>query len=255
MLVLSHHPMSIGGTYLFELWQEGNSLVVEGVVRWSRPQDAANVEEAPRESRYQAGVAFERVRSRQRRDPWPTEVTLSPARGRPVDRLAVARLALAEASSIHVAAESLLDVLEPMFERLVLLRCHATALRAWMGRGRTLRPLRLQCLELGLDQPSMFLHLREGGSFFRGSLPAMPLHQDLVDTWNGNLEQECILVPIRIGHRLVTVLYADTGDEAPSSEDLDLLRRAGRLLEESISSLILRQKAESRDPDDSQMRA
>ncbi|MGB7491781.1 MAG: PilZ domain-containing protein [Thermoanaerobaculia bacterium] len=254
MLVLSHNPLSIGGTYLFELWQEGNSLVIEGAVRWSRPQGVANEEEAPKESRYRAGVAFERVRSRERRDPWPTEVVQSPTRGRPVDRLAVARKTLAEADSIHVAAEGLLDVLEPMFERLVLFRCHANALRAWMGRGRTLRPLRLQSLEISLDQPSMFLHLREGGSFFRGRLPAMPVHQDLVETWNGDLEKESVLVPIRIGHRMVTVLYADTGDEAPSSEDLDLLRRAGRLLEESITRLILRQKAESRDLGDSPVR-
>ena len=249
---MSHHPLSVGGTYLFELWQEGNSLVVEGVVRWSHPQDAANQDEAQARSRFQAGVAFERVRSRERRDPWPTEVVLAPARGRPVDRLAVARTALADADSVHVAAEGLLDVLEPMFERLVLLRCHATALRAWMGRGRTLRPLKLQSLELSLNEPSLFLHMREGGSFFRGSLPAMPLHQDLVGCWNGGLEQECVLIPIRIGRRMVTVLYADTGDGELASEDLDLLRRAGRLMEESISSLILRQKARARDLGDSQ---
>ena len=82
----------------------------------------------------------------------------------------------------------------------------------------------------------------------------MPVHQDLVETWNGDLETECVLVPIRIGHRMVTVLYADTGDEAPSSEDLDLLRRAGRLLEESMARLILRQKAESRALGDSPVR-
>ena len=84
MSILSHHPLSIGGTYLFELWQEGDSLVVEGLVRWSRPQDAANQIEVPQESRFQAGVAFERVRSRERRDPWPTEVIQSPTRARPV---------------------------------------------------------------------------------------------------------------------------------------------------------------------------
>jgi len=255
MSVLSHHRLSIGGTYLFELWQEGNSLVVEGVVRWSRPPDVANQEEVQKESRHRAGVAFERVRSRERRDPRPAEVVVSPARSRPVDCLAVARKTLAEADTIHVAAEGLLDILEPLFERLVLLRCQANTLRAWMGRGRTLRPLRLQSLELSFDRPSMFLHLREGGSFFRGSLPAMPLHQDLVDSWNGDLQQECVLVPIRIGRRMVTVLYADTGDDAPTSEDLDLLRRAGRLLEESMSSLILRRKAESRKIDEPQVGA
>ena len=99
MSVLSHHPLSVGGTYLFELWQEGNSLVVEGVVRWSNLQSSAL--EAPTVgTRYRAGVAFERVRSRERRDPWPTEVTVAPERGRSVDRLAGARSALAEAESI-----------------------------------------------------------------------------------------------------------------------------------------------------------
>ena len=245
MSVLSHHPLSVGGTYLFELWQEGNSLVVEGVVRWSAPRYAANQELAPEDSRYRAGVAFERVRSRERRDPWPTAVEVSPARGPTVDRLAMARETLAEAESIHVGAEGLLDILEPQFERLVLLRAHAGTLRAWMGRGRTLRPLQLQSLEISLEQPSLFLHMREGGSFYRGRLPDMPLHHDLARCWNGNLDQDCVLVPIRIGHRLVTVLYADTGDSELTSEGLDLLRRAGVLLEESMASLILQKKAET----------
>ena len=252
MSVLSQHPLSVGGTYLFELWQEGNSLVVEGVVRWSSTQDNSRRDEAVRDrTRYQAGVAFERVRSRERRDPWPTEVVVSPTPGRSVDRLAVARTTLAEAETIHVAAEGLLDILEPLFERLVLLRCHAASLRAWMGRGRTLRPLRLQSLELSFDEPSLFLHMREGGSFFRGILPAMRLHDDLVQCWNGTREQECVLIPIRIGQRMVTVLYADTGLTELTGEDLDILRRAGRLLEDSMSSLILRQKTDSGKRDDS----
>ncbi len=246
MSVLSHHPLSVGGTYLFELWQDGNSLVVEGVVRWSNLQ-VAGFQVPATDTRYRAGVAFERVRSRERRDPWPTEVVVTPERGRSVDRLAVARTALAEADTIHVGAESLLDVLEPLFERLILLRCRSRILRAWMGRGRTLRPTKLQSLEIVLDQPSLFLHLAEGGSFFRGRLPEMPVHRNLVDCWNGDLDQDCILVPIRLGHRLVTVLYADTGDAALAGDDMDLVRRAGRLLEETMSSLILRQKAEARD--------
>jgi len=255
MFVRSQHPLAVGGTYLFELWQEANSLVVEGVVRWSRSPEVGREGGPGSPSRYQAGVAFERVRSRERRTPWPTEVVLPPARGRPVDHLAAAREALSGADSIHVAAEGLLDVLEPIFERLVLLRCHTDELRAWMGRGRTLRPLRLQSLQLSFSQPSLFLHMREGGSYFRGILPGMPLHRDLINCWSGNLEQECVLTPVRIGSRLVTVLYADKGAEQLTDEDLDLLRRVGRLLEESMSSLILRKKSLSRDHGDSQARA
>lgn len=256
MSVLSQHPLSIGGTYLFELWQEGNSLVVEGVVRWSSSQDNIAPDDAIRaRTRYQAGVAFERMRSRERRDPWPREVVVTPTPSRPVDRLAVARTTLAEAESIHVAAEGLLDVLEPLFERLVLLRCHAASMRAWMGRGRTLRPLRLQSLELSFDEPSLFLHMREGGSFYRGILPGMRLHDDLVQCWNGSREQECVLIPIRIGQRMVAVLYADTGLTELTGEDLDVLRRAGRLLEDSMTSLILRQKTDSGKHDGSRIGA
>lgn len=255
MSVLSQHPLGVGGTYLFELWQEGNSLVVEGVVRWSAPRYPANQELAPEESQYRAGVAFERVRSRERRQPWPIQVEVSGNRAPVVDRLAVARTTLAEADSIHAGAEGLLDILEPQFERLVLLRCSANSVRAWMGRGRTLRPMQLQSLEIRLDQPSLFLHMREGGSFYRGRLPEMPLHQDLVQCWNGNLDQDCVLIPIRIGHRLVTVLYADTGEAELTSESLDLLRRSGALLEESMSSLILRKKAECGESGDSPVTA
>jgi hypothetical protein len=97
--------------------------------------------------------------------------------------------------------------------------------------------------------------MREGGSYFRGILPGMPLHRHLINSWSGSLEQDCVLVPIRIGKRMVTVLYADKGEEELTNSDLDLLRRAGRLLEESMSSLILRKKSLSRDHGDSQARA
>ncbi len=252
MSVRSHHPLTVGGTYLFELWQEGNSLVVEGVVRWSQSRESTPPTGSPEASRFQAGVAFERVRSRERRHPWPTEVEVPPARSRPVDRLAAARSVLAEADCVHVAAESLLDVLEPVFERLVLLRCQPQALRAWMGRGRTLRPLRLQSLELSFSQPSLFLHMRQGGSYFRGIQPPMPVHQELISCWNGSPEQDCVLLPIRLGGQTVTILYADKGAAELTDEDLDLLLRAGRLLEAAMIGLIKRQKADSEKFGDTQ---
>lgn len=243
MSVRSHHPLTIGETYLFELWQEGNSLVVEGVVRWSRSRDLVPAAGSSEASRFQAGVAFERVRSRERRYPWPTEVEAPPADGRPVDRLVAARSALQEADNVHSAAENLLDILAPVFERLVLLRYHPDAVRAWMGRGRTLRPRRLQSLELSLSEPSLFLHMREGGSYFRGIQPPMPVHRQLVSCWNGSFEQDCVLLPMRIAGRAVTVLYADKGLAELTDQDLELLLRAGRLLEETMSTLIRRRKA------------
>ena len=71
----------------------------------------------------------------------------------------------------------------------------------------------------------------------------MPVHRQLVSCWNGSFEQDCVLLPMRIAGRAVTVLYADKGLAELTGQDLELLLRAGRLLEETMSTLIRRRKA------------
>ena len=91
-----------------------------------------------------------------------------------------------------------------------------------MGQGELDLPI-FQKFSFGLDQPSLFLNLRNGGSLHIGPLPPMPAHRELARAWGGELPRDAVALPVRINDRMVAVLYADGGLKADKST-----RRHGR---------------------------
>ena len=251
MAIETHHPFTIGGDYLFELCDEGRSLVVEGRVRWSRTILHGSAVELEPTPMFRTGVAFVGVQPRESRPNVAhlNRVPKTTLEERVEEEATFDRIdRLARADNVEDAGECLLDLLEPSFERLVLFRAHHDCVRVWMGRGQTLIPERLRALQIDFDQPSIFLHLHEGGRLFFGSLPSMIAHRQLVQCWDGMLAQECALFPIWIKSRLVAVLYADAGHRALTARHLGQIQQANELFSESVLNQILRRKAARRSP-------
>lgn len=247
MAIETQNQFTIGGDYLFELCDEGRSLVVEGRVRWSRRVLQALPQQLEPSSLFRTGVAFSGIQSRDLRPnarhlnqipatPSYEQVIQHEAAHDRIDRLT-------GATNIEDSGEFLLDLLEPAFERLILLKINHGEIQVWMGRGKTLLPEKLRNLTIDFDQPSIFLHLREGGRLFFGSLPPMIAHRRLTQCWHGSLMQECAVFPIWIKTRLVGFLYADAGDEALTARHLGQLQQASQLFTESILNQILSRKA------------
>lgn len=245
MAIEAAHPFSIGGSYLFELADQGRSLIVEGEIRWCQRTPA----ERPT---FRIGVGFVSVQARETRAPMEHLLALpAPAVQHQGDEaeLAANRIKRLEtADSPDEAAELLLELLSSDFEHLVLFRIVEDEIRAWLGRGPTLVPERLKKLRLDLEQASIFLHLREGGHFFYGMLPAMFAHLQLLRCWNGSLQRECVLFPVRLAGRLVAVLYADAGDQGLRPEHLGNLQGAAELFTQSLLDQILRRKMNPTEP-------
>ncbi len=246
MAIETQHPFTIGGDYLFELCDEGRSLVVEGRVRWSRRVMPSIVADVEPQTLFRTGVAFVGIQPRESR-PNVRHLKQVPSSTRD-DRIrqeaAIDRIdRLANAANVEDAGEYLLDLLAPSFERLVLFRVHRHSVRVWMGRGQTLLPDKLRTLRIDFDQPSIFLHLHAGGRLFFGSLPPMIAHRQLVQCWDGSIAQECVLFPIWIKNRLVAVLYADSGDDPLAARHLGQIQQATELFSESVVNQILRRKA------------
>ena len=246
MAIETHHPFSVGGNYLFELQDEGRSLMVEGEVRWCQrvqnQQVSSEISPAPF---FRSGVSFLALQDRavdpvaQAAIPLPIPEVSADDQQLTEDRIE----RLNEAASPNEAAELLLDLLSADFDHLVLFRVQGDEIRAWLGRGPTLVPERLLKLRLSLTQTSIFKHLEQGGSFFYGMLPAMFAHLQLLRCWHGSLQRECVLFPIRIKDRLVAVLYADATDRPLSPEHLGALKSATELFTRSLVNQILRRKA------------
>jgi hypothetical protein len=246
MAIETQHPFTIGGDYLFELCDEGRSLVVEGRVRWSRRVMPGVIPEIEPRTMFRTGVAFVGIQPRESRPSMRhlKQVPSTSTDDRIRHEAAVDRIdRLANATNVEDAGEFLLDLLAPSFERLVLFKVQRHSVRVWMGRGHTLIPEKLRTLRIDFDQPSIFLHLHEGGRLFFGSLPPMIAHRQLVRCWEGSISQECVLFPIWIKTRLVAVLYADAGEDPLAARHLGQLQQATELFSESVVKQILKRKA------------
>ncbi len=120
-------------------------------------------------------------------------------------------------------ARTLVAYLAQTFSRVALLMVRRENLSGWMGRGADLSEEQLRRFTVSLNQPSVFTNLGRGGALYLGPLAPIPLHRDLARAWGGSLPPECVLVPVRLRGRLVTVVYADRGEAGLATIDTEAL--------------------------------
>jgi hypothetical protein len=136
----------------------------------------------------------------------------------------------------------LVGFLGHMFERVALFKVLRDRVEGWQGGGGTLDLDCLRSFRAGFDQPSVFLNLRQGGGFYLGRLGPMAVHKTLARCWGGTLPRECLLLPVRIRGRLVTVVYADREPDDLGPVDLEALVGLAASAAEAYERCILRKK-------------
>ncbi|HEV7670382.1 MAG TPA: hypothetical protein VGS22_17830 [Thermoanaerobaculia bacterium] len=124
-------------------------------------------------------------------------------------------------------AHLMLAFLVRRFDRAALFQVARGQVVAWLAMGKNVDSEAFGKYRVGLDQPSVFLNLDRGNSLYLGPLPPMPAHRELAKAWGGALPQRACMLPIRIGNRLVAVLYADGDDTSWSGFGIDVLNRLG----------------------------
>lgn len=133
------------------------------------------------------------------------------------------------------------------YRRAALFQVGKDKVSAWMGQGELDLPI-FQKFSIGLDQPSLFLNLRNGSSLHIGALPPMPAHRELARAWGGELPRDAVALPVRINERVVAVLYADGGLKAAKSTagmggiDLPHLQRLATATGAALERCILHRK-------------
>ena len=125
---------------------------------------------------------------------------------------------------------------------MALFRVLRDRVEGWLGAGTTLDEECLRSFRAGFDQPSLFLNLRQGGSFYLGPLPPMAVHKNLARCWGGSLPRDCLLLPVRLRGRLVTAVLADREPEELGTVDLERLVALAALAGEAYERCILRKK-------------
>ncbi len=133
--------------------------------------------------------------------------------------------ALAATTERDVLAELVVDFLARRFDRAAAFQVARGQVSGWRARGKDVDPEAFAKYRVGLDQPSVFLNLDRGSGLHLGPLPPMPAHLELAKCWGGALPQRAMMLPIRIGERLVAVLYADGEDKSWNGFGIDVQNR------------------------------
>jgi hypothetical protein len=136
----------------------------------------------------------------------------------------------------------LLDFLSQQYPRVLLFQVKRDQVTGWMGRGQSLNQARLRDYEVDFAQPSIFLNLRQGGSFFLGQLPDMPAHAKLAQCWNETIPHECAVFPVRIRERAVSYIYLDRDHRGLDGLDFTSIRRLATMAGIAFEMCIMQQK-------------
>lgn len=136
----------------------------------------------------------------------------------------------------------LLDFLAEEAPRAALFMARKDGVVGWMARGAGVDETTFREFQVDYGRPSVFLTLRQGSGSYRGPLAPLPVHRELARAWGGRLPRECVLAPVRIKDRLVTVLYVDNDGQESRVLDAALLERLATLAAAAFERCIVRQK-------------
>ncbi len=138
--------------------------------------------------------------------------------------------------------EVLLRFLGQSFSRSAIFAVKSDRIQGWLYRGQSFDSERFRALELTLDQPSAFLGLVKGAELFLGPLAPMPAHRQLARCWGGDLPGQCVMVPIRLRGKLISILYGDRGRRGLSGVAIDQLKQLAEKASIAFELCILRRK-------------
>ena len=139
-------------------------------------------------------------------------------------------------------AQVLLEFLSRTYRHAALFQVVRDRVTAWMAYGDDIDQEVFGRYSIGFDQPSLFLNLRQGSGVYLGPLPPMPAHRELARAWGGELPRDCVMLPVRVKDRLVTVVYADGATKGLSGVDLPQLQRLTASTAAAFERCILHKK-------------
>ncbi|MFQ5349641.1 MAG: hypothetical protein ACE5EG_04260 [Thermoanaerobaculia bacterium] len=140
---------------------------------------------------------------------------------------------------------ALLGFLGQEFLRLLVFRVGKGRVRGWMGSSPTFDEYAFRNWQVGFDEPSVFLNLRQGAEFFLGRLPAMPAHERLLKCWRGSLDTECAVFPVKVRDRLVCAIYGDRDSLGLAGLDVPVIQRLTAKAAIAFEMLLMQRKLRS----------
>jgi hypothetical protein len=150
--------------------------------------------------------------------------------------------ALAATSDSEEVGRLVLGYLAHSFRRVALFQVSRDQVTAWMAHGDGIDQEAFARYAVSFKEPSVFLNLRQGSSIHIGPLPPMTTHRELALCWGGGLPRDCLVLPVRLKDRLVTVIYVDGGGRGLGGIDLEQMHRLTAAVAAAFERCILSKK-------------
>ncbi|HEY8021131.1 MAG TPA: hypothetical protein VIH93_08515 [Thermoanaerobaculia bacterium] len=160
----------------------------------------------------------------------------------PASGLAAVEAAFQATTDRDEVASILLAFLGERYRRAALFQIARDRATGWRAVGEGVDAAAFGRFAIGFDQPSIFLNLRQGNGLYMGPLPPMPAHRELARAWGGELPRDCIMLPVRLRDRMVSVMYADRAEGGAPGLSLDEMRRLAAATASAFERCILRKK-------------
>jgi Type II secretion system (T2SS), protein E, N-terminal domain len=135
-----------------------------------------------------------------------------------------------------------LGFLARSFRHVALFQVARDHVNAWMARGDGIDQEAFGRYAVSFKQPSVFLNLRQGSGIHIGPLPPMTTHRELALCWGGGLPRDCVVLPVRLKDRLVSVIYMDGGSRGLGGIDLEQMHRLTAATAAAFERCILSKK-------------
>lgn len=136
----------------------------------------------------------------------------------------------------------LLGFLAHGFRRVALFQATRDHVSAWMAHGDGIDQEAFGRYAVSFKEPSVFLNLRQGNGIHIGPLPPMATHRELALCWGGGLPRDCVVLPVRLMNRLVSVIYMDGGSRGLGGIDLEQMHRLTAATANAFERCILGKK-------------
>ncbi len=91
-------------------------------------------------------------------------------------------------------------------------------------------------------EPSVFLNVKLGSDFFFGPLPPMDANIRLMACWNAPLAESCYALPVRVGERVVAVLFSDLNGRSTRANELEEQKTVADAVGRALAACIMRSK-------------
>lgn len=139
-------------------------------------------------------------------------------------------------------ARIFVEFISSHFRRVLLYKVLPEMVVGWIGSGRGVNHQRLEASLVEIDKPSIFHDLHNGRTAHHGPLASIAAHVDIFAAFGQDQLSACASFPIRLGHRLVSVVVAEPKVGHPPEEFEEEVAGACEVLGAAFGKYILRQR-------------